>query len=116
MADLFQVSAVGVVQVIRLELPEALDSTDFDKLNDNVLAVIGRAAAGGWVVDLSAIEYAGSSVLGLLVNIRQRVRQSGGRLVICGMSDLLVQVFKTCSLERMFVIRKSVDEAVLRAR
>ena len=116
MADLFQLSAVGVVQVIRLELPEALDSGEFDRLNDAVLGVIGKQAAGGWVVDLSAIEYAGSSVLGLLVNIRQRIRQSGGRLVICGLSTLLVQVFKTCSLERMFVIRKSVDEAVARAR
>ena len=116
MADLVQFSAVGVVQVIRLELPEALDSGEFDKLNESVLAVISQRASGGWVVDLSAIEYAGSSVLGLLVNIRQRVRQSGGRLVICGLSTLLVQIFHTCSLERMFVIRKSLDEAVARAR
>jgi anti-sigma B factor antagonist len=116
MADLFQVSAVGLVQVIRLELPEALDSGEFDKLNDAVLGIIGKQAAGGWVVDLSALQYAGSSVLGLLVNIRQRVRQSGGRLVICGLSNLLIQIFHTCSLERMFVIRKSLDEAVARAR
>jgi anti-sigma B factor antagonist len=116
MADLFQVSVVGVVQVIRLELPEALDSGEFDRLNESVLGVIGKQPAGGWVVDLSALEYAGSSVLGLLVNIRQRVKQSGGRLVICGLSNLLIQIFKTCSLERMFVVRKSLDEAVARAR
>ena len=116
MADLVQFSAVGVVQVIRLELPEALDSGEFDRLNDAVLGAIGQRASGGWVVDLSALEYAGSSVLGLLVNIRQRIKQSGGRLVICGLSTLLVQIFHTCSLERMFVIRKSLDEAVARAR
>jgi anti-sigma B factor antagonist len=116
MTELFQLSAVGIVQVIRLELPEALDSGEFDRLNDAVLDIIGKQAAGGWVIDLSAIEYAGSSVLGLLVNIRQRVKQSGGRLVICGLSNLLVQIFHTCSLERMFVIRKSLDEAVARAR
>jgi anti-sigma B factor antagonist len=116
MADLVQFSAVGVVQVIRLELPEALDSSEFDRLNDAVLGAIGQRASAGWVVDLSALQYAGSSVLGLLVNIRQRVKQSGGRLVICGLSGLLIQIFKTCSLERMFVIRKSLDEAVARAR
>ena len=116
MTELFQVSAVGVVQVIRLALPESLDSGEFDRLNDSVLAVIGQSASGSWVVDLSALEYAGSSVLGLLVNIRQRIKQSGGRLVVCGLSALLIQIFRTCSLERLFVVRRSLDEAVARAR
>jgi anti-sigma B factor antagonist len=116
MAELFQVSAAGVVQVIRLELPESLDSGEFDRLNDAVLAVISQRASGAWVIDLSALQYAGSSVLGLLVNIRQRVKQSGGRLVICGLSTLLLQIFRTCSLERLFVVRRSLDEAVARAQ
>ena len=116
MTELFKVSEVGVVRVIRLLLPEDLDSGEFDRLNEAVLAVIGQRPSESWVVDLSALAYAGSSVLGLLVNIRQRVKQSGGRLVVCGLSDLLLQIFRTCSLERMFVVKRSLDEAVARAR
>jgi anti-sigma B factor antagonist len=116
MAELFQVSEVGLVQVIRLELPDSLDSAEFDRINDALLTVIAGRPAGAWVLDLSPLHYAGSSVLGLMVNLRQRVKQSGGQLVLCGLSDLLLQVFRTCSLERLFVIRRSVDEAVARAR
>src|SRR3954467_13438714 len=112
MTELFQVSSVGPVQVIRLELPVALDSGEFDRINDSLLTLIGQNPGGGWVLDLSPLGYAGSSVLGLLVNLRQRVKQSGGRLVLCGLSELLLQIFRTCSLERLFVIRRSVDEAV----
>jgi anti-anti-sigma factor len=116
MAELFHVSSVDAVQVIRLELPQTLDSGEFDRINDALLTVIAQRPTAGWVLDLSPLEYAGSSVLGLLVNLRQRVKQAGGRLVLCGLSDLLLQIFRTCSLERLFVIRRSVDEAVARAR
>ena len=116
MQQLFQTTTVDAVQVIRLELPESLDSDEFDRLNDSLLTHVAKQPAGSWVVDLSVIEYAGSSLLGLMVNIRQRVKQSGGRLVLCGLSDGLLQIFRTCSLERLFVIQRTVTEAVKRAR
>jgi anti-anti-sigma factor len=116
MAELFQVTDVGPVQVIELRLPETLDSDEFGRLNESLIA----AAAGGpdraLVLDLSRLAYAGSSVLGLLVNVRQKVKEAGGRLVLCGLSDRLLQVFRTCSLERLFVIRRSREEAIGRAR
>jgi anti-anti-sigma factor len=102
MAELFHVTTVNTVQVIRIELPENLDSDEFDKLNESLLAVIADCPGAGWVLDLSPLHYAGSSVLGLMVNLRQRVKQSGGRLVLCGMSEALLQIFRTCSLERLF--------------
>ncbi len=116
MAELFRVSNVGLVQVVQLELPESLDSGEFDRLNDSLATILSARSNGSWVLDLSALDYAGSSVLGLLVNLRQRIKLSGGRLVLCGLSEGLLQTFRTCSLERLFIIRRSRDEAVERAR
>lgn len=115
MTELFQVKAVGAVQVIHLALPDRLDSDEFDRLNESLLDVLAKQPAGGWVLDLTDLHYAGSSLLGLMVNIRQRIKQAGGRLVLFGASDRLMQIFRTCSLERLFVIRKSEDDAVSRA-
>jgi anti-anti-sigma factor len=112
MAELFQTTTVGIVQVIRLELPDSLDSDEFDRLNETILTELGRQPAGTWVLDLSPVHYAPSSLLGLMVNVRQRVKQAGGRLVLCGLSDTLLQIFRTCSLERLFVIRRTTVEAV----
>ena len=116
MAELFRVSNVGEVQVVELDLPEVLDSDEFDRLNEALIAAVGRAPGGPLVLDLSRLDYAGSSVLGLMVNVRQRVKEVGGRLVLCGLSDRLLQIFRTCSLERLFVIRRGRAEAVERAR
>ena len=116
MAELFQVSDAGGVQVIELGLPEHLDSEEFGRLNESLIAAAGGGPDRALVLDLSRLAYAGSSVLGLLVNVRQKVKEAGNRLVLCGLSERLLQTFRTCSLERLFVIRRSREEAVARAR
>ena len=116
MPDLFRVSNVGAVQVIELDLPETLDSDEFDRLNTALIEAAGRTPGAALVLDLSHIAYMGSSVLGLMVNVRQRVKEAGGRLVLCGLSERLLTIFRTCSLERLFVIRRSRVEAIDRAR
>ena len=110
--DWYAVSQEGVVQVLALAVPFQVDSADFDRLHEAILASVGMKANAKWVIDLAGLQYLGSSVLGLMVNIRQRVRQGGGKLVLCGMNPKLHQVFRTCSLEKLFVIRPDRDDAV----
>lgn len=93
------------IRVVELTLPEALDSGEFDRLNESLLQVFAEEPDGLWVVDLSRLSYIGSSVLGLLVNLRQRVKDAGGGLALCGMSPRLLRIFQTCCLEKLFVIK-----------
>ena len=111
MADFFKVSDAVTVRVVELELPETLDVDEFDKLNNTLLDQF-REKDGRWILDLTKVGYVGSAVLGLMVNIRQHVKTAGGKLVICGMSPRLSEIFKACSMERLFVIVKSRAEAV----
>jgi anti-anti-sigma factor len=64
------------------------------------------------VLDVSRVDYMGSSALGLMVNVRQRVAKSGGRLALCGLSPQLLRIFRTCCLERLFHISKTRAEAI----
>ena len=41
------------------------------------------------MLDLTDVVYMGSSVLGLMVNVRQTIKSAGGKLVLCGMSERL---------------------------
>jgi anti-anti-sigma factor len=110
--DWFAVSSDGKVQVLALLVPPHLDGTDVDKLHEAVLNAISTKAGERWVIDLSATAFMGSSMLGLMVNLRQRIRGSGGKVVLCGLNPKLLQVFRTCSLERLFSIRAARAEAV----
>ena len=110
--DLFQVTAMEAATVVELALPHTLDSDEFDQLNESLLSVVAANAGGRWVLDLSRLSYAGSAALGLMVNIRQRVLDAGGELVLCGLSPRLLQVFRTCCMERLFTIRSSRADAL----
>ncbi len=112
MSDLFRVSREQATEVVELSLPSMLDSAEFDQLNEAMLALFGGRPEGRWVLDVSSISYAGSALLGLMVNIRQKIKQSGGRLVLCGLSPRLLQIFQTCSLERFFTITRNRQDAI----
>jgi anti-anti-sigma factor len=111
-SNLYRLSKAGEVNVVDLILPLTLDIEEFDKLNESILAAIRAEPDGPWVFDLTQAAYMGSAALGLLVNLRQQIKQSGGRLVLCGLSAQLLHVFKTCCMERLFRIVKSRKDAI----
>ena len=98
--------------VIELLLPQSLDSADFDQLNQSMLKLVQEQARQKWVIDLTAVTYMGSSMLGMLVNVRQKVKAGGGQLMLCGMSKPLMAIFRTCCMERLFTIVKDRQAAL----
>jgi anti-anti-sigma factor len=110
--DFVKVTNTQSASVIDLALPESLDSEEFDRLNESMLSAVDGKSSGKWVLDLSAVDYMGSSVLGLMINVRQHIKTAGGRLALCGLSPRLTQIFHTCCLEKLFTIAKTRDEAL----
>jgi len=100
------------VHVMELTLPLVVDPTDFDKLNEAIGEATDSAGGERWVLDLRQVEYVGSALLGLLVNLRQRIKSAGGRLVLCGLSDQVTKALQTCSLHNLFTIAPSRAEAL----
>ncbi|MGA2584754.1 MAG: STAS domain-containing protein [Tepidisphaeraceae bacterium] len=115
-SELFHVVKESSVNVIGLTIPDGLDSMELDALIDNVLAGINPAAGTLWVADLSGVAYMGSSLLGLMVNIREAIRQSGGKLILCGVAPGLARVFQNCCLERLFIFARNRAEAITMAK
>jgi anti-anti-sigma factor len=110
--NLFRVSKDGAVNIVELVLPQQLDSEEFDRLNESLLEVLTPHPEANWVLDLSGLSYMGSAALGLMVNIRQRIKQAGGKLALCGMSPRLLRIFETCCLEKLFTIKATRADAV----
>jgi anti-anti-sigma factor len=112
MTDFVRVAPVGKSTVISLSLPELLDSDEFDHLNQQLTRVLDENRAGSWVLDLTNVSYMGSSVLGMLVNVRQHIKSGQGTLALAGLSVRLTTIFRTCCLEKLFVITRTAEEAV----
>jgi stage II sporulation protein AA (anti-sigma F factor antagonist) len=110
--DFFQLTVSNSVNVMDLALPESLDSEEFDALNESMLKTVEEKAGDRWVLDLSSVNYMGSSVLGLMINFRQHIKTAGGQLALCGLSPKLMRIFHTCCLEKLFVITRNRSDAL----
>jgi len=64
------------------------------------------------VLDLHGAGYIGSALLGLLINVRTKVKHTHGTLVICRLDPMLHRVLRSGSMERLFVIAAERDEAL----
>ena len=110
--DFVRVTTVKQIDIIDLWLPEQLDSDEFDRLNEAMMKTLDGKISGKWLLDLSAVDYMGSSVLGLMINVRQHVKSGGGKLALAGLTPRMSQIFRTCCLERLFVIARTRDEGI----
>ena len=93
---------MAAVIVLRIGL-----DVDVDSFNDITVSLIDGwplAAGRHVVVDLSPSRYMGSVLLGLLINIRSRVRAGGGRIVVVGASPRLLEVFRSANLDRLLLL------------
>ena len=99
-------------QVIELALPRVVDMYEFDRINEEIARITDDDSAGRWVLDLDGSQYVGSAMLGVLVNLRQRIRGGGGYLAICCLSDALASAMRTCSLYNLFFIAPTRHEAI----
>jgi anti-anti-sigma factor len=110
--ELFNIIDQQTVSVVEFRLPPEMDAMIFDSLMENISAKLNERSAHRWVLDLSQVGYVNSSGLGMLCNIRQQVRSSKGKLALCGLSPRMIALFRSCCLERLFLIVNTRAEAV----
>jgi anti-sigma B factor antagonist len=75
---------------------------------------VGRHLAAGpvsIVLDLSKVEFIDSSGLGAILSVLKRMPK-GCELILCATTDPVTSMFKLTRLDRVFTMKKTVDEAV----
>ena len=108
----FRIVTQRSVRVIEITIPADLESIEFDTINISLSDAVTETGSAKWVLDMTHVEYAGSALLGLLVNLRTKIRRSNGRLAVCHMNPLIERVLRTGSMDRLFTITSTRDEAI----
>ena len=109
---LFEIIEAPPAAVLELDVPTELDPLAIDEMMSTVVAAVEQRAGRPWVIDLSRVDYLNSSGLGMLCNIRNRVRTSKGKLALCGLSPQMIELFRSCCLEKLFVIAHTRAQAI----
>ncbi len=76
--------------------------------------VLAHAREARLLVDLSGIEYISSAGLRVFLMLARRVKEAGGRLVLCGMGASVRQVFDLAGFTALFAVETSVEQSLLR--
>lgn len=63
------------------------------------------------IIDMTNVNYISSRGLGILVDIHKKCQKSG-KLILCGLSEDVMSVFKLTVLNNFFIIVNTQDEAV----
>jgi len=105
----FRLQEFGHTAVINL-LPELdLEYSDVAELVTCILR--RRPETQAVIVNLSMVQYIGSTFLDRLIMAKKRLAAAGVRLVLCGFNPVVGEVFRVTRLDRFFEIAEA--EAVL---
>ncbi len=91
---------------------ESLNWDLVEQAADLVMEPLAGQEAPMVVVDLSRVGYFGSVFLALLLRCHKFVKKKGGELVLCGASEMALELLRITALDTIWAIYKTRDEAM----
>ena len=64
------------------------------------------------IFDFEAVKFFSSQVLGLLLDVRKKLEESGGQVMVSGINPQLHRVFKITNLDKVFQFFPNRQEAI----
>lgn len=77
-------------------------------------ALLAKAKEPRLIVDLGGVEYISSAGLRVFLMLARKVKESGGRLALCGLGASVKQVFDLAGFTALFVVEPGVEQALTR--
>lgn len=89
---------------------------EIEKIADALRKLISAQQPAKMIIDFSNVRFFSSQMLGLLVDLWRRMKDTGGKLLICGINPQLIRVFRITHLDKLFDFyeNSAAAEAVLR--
>ena len=88
-----------------------IDLTKSPDLRERVMGLVGEGIRG-LVVDLSKVKYLDSSGMATLVDVLNRLRAAGGKMVVAGLPGEMREMFRITRLDKRFTFAPDTSLAV----
>jgi len=109
-------SSRGVLIVTPVGDAVSFRESDVNHSVNLVLERIGSATPPLVVVDFGNSSYFGSVIIGAVVTFAEQVKQAGGAIAACRVSDEMLGVFKVMHLDQLWTVCETRREAVRAVR
>ncbi|MGA3065498.1 MAG: STAS domain-containing protein [Tepidisphaeraceae bacterium] len=89
-----------------------VDLHNSPELRAALLGILGKSLPKKLVLNLAAVPYMDSSAVAVLVEVLQRLRRSGGRLMLSSLQPRVRGLLEIARLDSIFVLAITDDEAL----
>jgi len=103
---------VGDVTIVSLTERELLDELMIQKLGEQLLSLAAGVERRQLVVNMGGVERLSTMMLGKLIALHKKVRQTGGRLVLCRIDSRIYEIFRIFNFRRLIPIYREEQEAL----
>lgn len=113
----------GVLSILDMDSPDPemltkvikpignLDESNVDKLSQQIYAVIDKHPKKlNLIFDLTELDYMNSKAVGYLTDWYQRVNNGGGKIVISGASDNILEILRNVGLLELIKTYPTFDD------
>ncbi|MGL4421275.1 MAG: STAS domain-containing protein [Gemmataceae bacterium] len=106
------VEDMGDVTVVNFVDKKILDEQNIQMIGDDLFRLVDELGRRKLLLDFQKVEFMSSAALGKLIRLDQRLKQVGGKLILCGISKSIMEIFEITKLDRMLKIVKDETAGV----
>ena len=106
-----QISVQSQENFLLIAIEGELVLLDSQRIKEEVKQAITDDGRYRVVIDLSSVDFMGSSGLGVLIGWVKTVNQVQGKIVYAGLTDYVRKIISLAKLDKIFTICPQVEEA-----
>jgi anti-anti-sigma factor len=96
------VHTIGDVTVVEFLERLIWEMVQVEEIGDELTALVEKKGCRRVILDFTGVEMISSSTLGVLIRLKHSLDETQGRLVIAGLREELMRIFKITRLEQQF--------------
>jgi stage II sporulation protein AA (anti-sigma F factor antagonist) len=110
--QLLEIRTEGDILVVRLDVVSISAMSEVEHVSQLLRHSVQEHHPKYLVVDFSGVRFFSSQMLGLLVEVWRRLRDSGGSVTITGINPQLTRVFRITNLDKLFSFYETTEQAI----
>lgn len=103
---------LGDVTVVNFTDKKILDEQTIQVIGEQLFSLVEEVGRKKLLLNFSNVELLSSAALGKLVTLNRKIKDVGGKLVLCQINPNIFEVFEITKLNRIIEIRKDEQEGL----
>ena len=102
----------GEITIVNFIDRKILDEQNIQKIGEDLFSLVDELGRKKILLNFSNVEYLSSAALGKFITLNKKVQASGGKLVMCNITEDIYEVFEITKLNKLFNIQKEEQTAL----